>query len=140
MMISVSVLGEGRHGLGKHGDISSHTFTEDGGISYLGRHPTLVFVSSITCVKDVLEHSPPFPHIIDYKGRIEHMGTTAAYDGEMAHALAQCDRVRRIRLCLPAQRLYRFLMVINGKYPIMEYLIMDISDYSYNVLNALKLP
>ncbi len=81
----------------------------------------------------MLAHSPPLPLIIDYEGTSEN-------DDEKALALVQRDRIRRIRLCLPAPRLYGLLRVIDGKYPILEYLIMDTMEDNYQSYDALILP
>ena len=68
----------------------------------------------------MLEHSPPLPLVIDYKGT----GITAEDEKAIMHALEQRDRVRRIRFNLPVPELQKIIMAIDGEYPILEYLIL----------------
>ena len=68
---------------------------------------------------------------------------TAVDDEQIALALVQRNRVRRIRLCMPAPRLRRLLMVMDGEYKILEYLIMDTLKDHYDDLmlpEALQVP
>ena len=68
----------------------------------------------------MLAHSPPLPLVIDYDGT-----DITAEDGEaITLALAQRDRVRRIRFYMPVLELQKLIMAIDGEYPILEYLIM----------------
>jgi len=54
------------------------------------------------------------------------MTTTTAEDEEaISLALAQRDRVRRIRFYIPVLKLQKLIMAIDGEYPILEYLILD---------------
>jgi hypothetical protein len=73
-----------------------------------------------TPVADMLAHSPPLPLVIDY----ENTDITAVDEGAIILALAQRDHVRRIRFGLPALKLQKFIMAIDGEYPILEYLIL----------------
>jgi len=68
----------------------------------------------------MLTHSPPLPLAIDYED------TDIATEDEEAIilALAQRDRVRRIRFITPVLQLQKFIMAIDGEYPILEYLIL----------------
>ena len=68
----------------------------------------------------MLAHSPPLPLIIDYGGQ----GRNNAVE-DIALALEQRERVRRIRLRLPVPIMQRLITVIEGEYPILEYLIME---------------
>ena len=72
----------------------------------------------------MLAHSPPLPLVIDYDYDI-----TEEDEKAIILALAQRDRVQRIRFYIPFLKLQRLIMVIDGEYPILEYLIlMDISE------------
>ena len=102
-----------------------------GSASYLG----LCLVCTIgTPVADMLAHSPPLPLIIDHEGEIGHMEMTALEDERIALALVLRDRVRRIRLCLPAPRLNRLLKAINGEYPTLKYLIIKTLEDGHDAL------
>jgi hypothetical protein len=68
----------------------------------------------------MLEHSPPLPLVID----CQYHGITAEDQKALIFALMQRDRVRRIRLSLPALKLQEIIMAIDGEYPILEYLIL----------------
>ena len=79
----------------------------------------------------MLAHSPPLPLVIDYNG------TNIAVEDEQAIilALAQRDRVRRIRLRISVLELQRLIMTIDGEYPILEYLILrDLPEPKTTVL------
>jgi hypothetical protein len=68
----------------------------------------------------MLAHSPPLPLVID----CQYHGITAEDQEAIFLALKQRDRVRRIRLSLPVLKLQKFIMAIDGEYPILEYLIL----------------
>jgi hypothetical protein len=68
----------------------------------------------------MLAHSPPLPLVIDYERR----DITAEDEEAIILALAQPDRVRRIRFNLPVPKLQKLIMAIDGEYPILEYLIL----------------
>ena len=68
----------------------------------------------------MLAHSPPLPLVIDF----ESGDITTEDEEEIILALAQRDRVRRIRLDIPALKLQKLIMAIDGEYPILEYLIL----------------
>ena len=68
----------------------------------------------------MLTHSPPLPLVIDY----ESTDITAEDEEAINLALAQRDRVRRIRFNLPITKLQKLIMAIDGEYPILEYLIL----------------
>ena len=76
--------------------------------------------TSGTPVADMLARSPPLPLVID----CQYHGITAEDQEEIILALKQRDRVRRIRFGLPVLKLQKFIMAINGEYPILEYLIL----------------
>src|SRR6267154_1969619 len=73
-----------------------------------------------TPVADMLAHSPPLPLVIDYDGR----DVTAEDEEAILLALEQRDRVRRIRFNLPVLQLQKFIVAIDGEYPILEHLIL----------------
>ena len=45
--VTLTILLVGRYGTVNNGGTNSHTFAKDGGMSYLGRHPTWIFASSV---------------------------------------------------------------------------------------------
>jgi hypothetical protein len=73
-----------------------------------------------TPIVDMLAHSPPLPLVIDYYG---HDITTEDEEAILL-ALAQRDRVRRIRFNMPVLTLQKLITAIDGEYPILEYLIL----------------
>ena len=88
-----------------------------GSASYLG----LCLVCTYrTPVADMLAHSPPLPLVIDY----QYHDITAEDEEAIALALAQRDRVRRIRFHIPLLSLQKLIVAIDGEYPILEYLIL----------------
>jgi hypothetical protein len=89
-----------------------------GSASYLG----LCLVCTYgTPVAHMLVHSPPLPLIIDY---YRHHDVNGEDEEAITLALAQRDRVRRIRFSLPVLKLQKFTMAIDGEYPVLEYLIL----------------
>jgi hypothetical protein len=68
----------------------------------------------------MLAQSPPLPLVIDYDGT----DITAEEEEAIILALAQRDRVRRIRFNIPLLKLQKFIMAIDEEYPILEYLIL----------------
>jgi hypothetical protein len=88
-----------------------------GSPSYLG----LCLVCTYgTPVVDMLAHSPPLPLVIDYRNQ----NITAEDEEAIILALAQRDRVRRIRFFQPVLQLQKLIMAMDGEYPILEYLIL----------------
>ena len=79
-----------------------------------------------TPIADMLAHSPPLPLIIDYND--QNRDIAAEDEDEIILALEQHERVRRIRLHLPVPNMQRFITVIEGEYPILEYMIIAIPD------------
>ena len=75
-----------------------------------------------TPVASMLAHSPHLPLIIDYSD--EYRRLTAEDEEGAILALKQCDRIRGIRLFVPTMSLEKFIVAINEKYPILEYLII----------------
>jgi hypothetical protein len=70
----------------------------------------------------MLAHSPPLPLVIDYY----YDDITAEDEEAIILALAQRDRVRRIRFGIPVLQLQKLIMAIDGEYPILEYLILAV--------------
>jgi hypothetical protein len=68
----------------------------------------------------MLAQSPPLPLVIDYEGTV----FSAEDEEAIILALAQRDRVRRIRFYIPVLKLQKLIMAIDGEYPILEYLIL----------------
>ena len=85
--------------------------------SYLGL--SLVCASG-TPVADMLEHSPPFPLIIDYL----HLGDHIPREDEEGTRLAleHRDRVRRVRLQMWTPQLVKLIEAIDGSFPLLDYL------------------
>ena len=73
-----------------------------------------------TPVADMLANSPPLPLAIDYRDK----DITAEEEEAIILALAQRDRVRRLRLVIPVLKLQKLIVAIDGEYPILEYLIL----------------
>ena len=92
-----------------------------GSASYLGL--CLVCTHDIPVV-DMLARSPPLPLVIDYN----NYDITAEDEEAIILALAQQDRVRRIRLGIHVPRLQKLIMAIDGEYPILEHLILRVPD------------
>ena len=68
----------------------------------------------------MLSHSPPFPLIIDHNHPNHELN---AEDEEgIILALQHRDRVRRIRLLMPLPSLQKFIVAIDGKFPVLEFL------------------
>jgi hypothetical protein len=80
-----------------------------------------------TPVADMMAHSPPLPLIIDY---FEEYLDIASKDEEGAVlALKKRDRVCCICLRMPSGSLLKLITpVIDGEYPILEYLIVHSQD------------
>ena len=82
----------------------------------------------------MLAHSPPLPLVIDY-----HDHDITAEDEEAIFlALAQRDRIRRIRIGVPVLKLQKLIMAIDGEYPILEHLVLW--DLPEDKITALILP
>ncbi|KAH9981821.1 hypothetical protein BJV74DRAFT_66745 [Russula compacta] len=91
-----------------------------GSASYLGLGLVCTYG---TPVADMLAHSPPLPLIIDY---IAPDREISAEDEEgLLLALQHRDRVRRIRLRMPASDLRKLIMTIDNKYSMLEYLYIE---------------
>ena len=74
-------------------------------------------------VADMLAHSPPLPLIIYYQdGRSE---INAQDKSGIMLALSHRDRVRRISFWMPTRNLRKFIMAMNGQYPILEHLKIE---------------
>ena len=83
-----------------------------------------------TPIADMLAHSLPLPLIIDYNDTDRSIA--AEVEDEIILALEQRERIQRIRLLLPAPNIQRFITVIEGEYPILEYFIMGTPDNNNN--------
>src|ERR1700722_15898529 len=90
-----------------------------GSASYLGLSLVCTFG---TPVADMLAHSPPLPLDIDYRNGNRDI---AAEDEEGAIlALKHYNRLRRVRLVMPATSLQKLIVAMDDEYPILEYLII----------------
>ncbi|KAI0266299.1 hypothetical protein BGY98DRAFT_482263 [Russula aff. rugulosa BPL654] len=74
-----------------------------------------------TPVADMLAYLPPLPLIIDYHDLYDEL--TADDELGITLALEHCDRVRRIRLMQPVPVLQELLVILQGEFPNLEYLI-----------------
>ena len=92
-----------------------------GAASYLGLCLACTYGTPLA---DMLARSPPLPLVIDYEDGDDADMFTAEDEEAIILALAQRDRVRRIRLYLPALKLQKLIVAMEGEYPILEYLIL----------------
>ena len=76
-----------------------------------------------TPVADVLAHSPPFPIIIDYGD--EDREVTEQDEEGILLALRRPRRLRHIRLWMPTSNLRKLVAVMNGEFPMLEYLYIN---------------
>jgi hypothetical protein len=76
-----------------------------------------------TPVADMLANYPPLPLIIDYHVLYDEL--TADDELGITLALWRCDRVRWIRLLQPIPVMERLLMILQGEFPNLEYLIVE---------------
>jgi hypothetical protein len=76
-----------------------------------------------TPVADMLMHSPPLPLVIDHDDI--NMELAGEDEEGMMLALQNRNRVRRINLRMPILSLQKLFMVIDGEFPILEFLIID---------------
>ena len=114
----------GGDGIAKDDGTNPLTFAEDGDASYSGRHPFWVCLvcTTGTPVADMLAHSPPLPLAIDYDDR--DCDITVEEEGIVLF-LEQHDRVRRIRLHIPAPNLQNLIMIIDEECPVLHYGALD---------------
>jgi hypothetical protein len=70
----------------------------------------------------MLAHSPPLPLDIEYQFGEDDDITAEDEEGAIL-ALKQCDRVRRVRILIPAEN-QKFILAMDDEYPILEYLIV----------------
>jgi hypothetical protein len=84
-------------------------------------------------VEGMLAHSPPLPLIIDH---IHPDGDVSAENEEgILLALQHRDRVRRIRLRIPASNSQKLIIAMDGEFPMLEYLhIRDVTSEETNLI------
>ncbi|KAI0286285.1 hypothetical protein BC826DRAFT_1189415 [Russula brevipes] len=77
-------------------------------------------------VADMLAHSPRLPLMVYYNfnDKFYDHDITAGDEEEINHALGYRDRIRRVTLQMPAQKLQKFLMTIDDEFPILEDLML----------------
>ena len=80
--------------------------------------PPRLHLSYGTPVADILAYSPPLPLTINYG--TEGRETTVEDEEGILLALQYRDRVRRIRLVLPASRLQNLVMTVDEESPILD--------------------
>ncbi|KAI0289071.1 hypothetical protein BC826DRAFT_1034224 [Russula brevipes] len=76
-----------------------------------------------TPVADMLAHSPPLPLVLDYIDR-DREATLEDETGILA-ALRHRDRVRRIRLSVPASNFQKLVASMDGEFPTLEHLCLE---------------
>ena len=96
--------------------------------SYLGL--SLVCTTG-TPVANMIARSPPLPLTVDYRSGD---AITAEDEKGILLALEQHDRLRHLRLILPAQNLQKLVMAIDEEFPILEYLVVGPWTYDTTVL------
>ena len=94
-----------------------------GSASYLGVCLVCTYDAPIS---NMLAHSPPLPLVIDYAG--DDRDISAEDEEGIVLALAQRNRVRRVRLRTPVLKLQRFVVAMDEEYPVLEYLILVPSE------------
>ena len=72
----------------------------------------------------MLTHSPHLPLVVDYYERGRNI-TTDDEEG-IIFALKQHERVVRVRICMPATGLQKFIAAMDDEYPILEFLVIDL--------------
>ena len=80
-----------------------------------------------TPVADMLANSPPLPLIIDHLD--ENIALAPEDEQGIILALQHHDRVRRIRLRNPIPNLQRLVLALDGKYPILEFMLIQHQSY-----------
>ena len=91
--------------------------------SYLG--VSLVCTEG-TPVADMLAHSPPLPLDLDYF--YEDVEIAAEDEEGAILALKHYNRLRRVRLAMPATSLQKLIEAMDDEYPSLEYLIVTPPD------------
>ena len=76
-----------------------------------------------TPVADMLVHSPPLPLVLEYI--IENEELVAEDEEGAILALNQYNRVRRVRLDMPATTLQKLNVTMDDEYPILKHLIIS---------------
>ena len=126
MIRSVSEVGG--DGIANYCGTNSPRFSKDGNTSYLGRHSTWVFASSVHTARQLQTcwHTHlPFLSSSIIMPTIFFWDITAEEEGIIL-ALEQPVRIRRVRLDIPAPNLQKLIMTIGEEYPELEYLIMAV--------------
>jgi hypothetical protein len=75
---------------------------------------------------DMLAHSPPLPLILDYYN--ENHDITAEEEDAIMLALSHRDRVRRIRLSMPIQKLQKLVTSMSNGFPALEDVVLGPLD------------
>ena len=103
-----------------------------GSASYLG--VSLVCAYG-TPVADMLAHSPPLPLILHYAAEVRNI-TTNDEEG-IIFALKQRPRVLRVRIAaMNTSLLEKFIAVMDGEFPILEYLVITLPTEDNNTIFA----
>jgi hypothetical protein len=80
----------------------------------------------------MMTHSPPVPLIIDHFD--ERQDLTAEDEEGIIFALQHRARVRRIRLMKPVSNLQKLIKVLDGEFPILEFLFIQHQRYHRPVM------
>ena len=118
---------------------------------YLVLHSPSYLHLSLLCtrrtpVADMLANSPHLPLVIDHFDE-ENVITIKDEQGIIL-ALQHRDRVRRIRLSDPIPYLQKFILALDGEFPILEFLLIyhsysvptDAHDMSLNIPETFRAP
>ena len=78
-----------------------------------------------TPLEAMLSHSPPFPLIIYYPGKLDAVNTMSDEDKRGAiFALRQRERVRRVHIAAPPSSLRDLVGAMDSEYPILQKLVI----------------
>ena len=91
-----------------------------------------------TPVAAMLANSPPLPIIIDHFD--QRYGITAGDEQGIILALHHRDRVRHIRLRNPISLLQKFIIALDGEFPILEDLLIQNRSYPILANMSLNIP
>src|SRR5229473_3043384 len=110
------------NGPAKSGGTNSHTFAKDGGISYLGQHPTWVFTLSVHLARPSQTYwniHHPFRSLLITMSKM----TTSLQKMKREYSFLSSNVIASAASAFDCVHQYcRLVMAINDEYPILEYL------------------
>ncbi|KAI9452685.1 hypothetical protein BJY52DRAFT_1225982 [Lactarius psammicola] len=101
---------------------------------HLGMH---ILCTNGTPIVDTLDHLPPIPLFVNYRYAAPTATPSEKDELGIYHALRLRDRVRCIDLHLPPSTLHKFLMLMDGPFPILERLCLS---FTADKITSLMLP